>query len=86
MGIDYAHNYVVTRKHMAKKLQRKKPGYTRTGEIKIVSLNVQQLTELREKTQIKKKRVKIQRRIDLLKRKPGYAEPMTKVTDEATAG
>ena len=61
---------------MAKKLQRKKPGYTRAGEVKIISLSVQQLTELKAKTQATKKQVKIQRRIDLLRHRPGYQEPV----------
>lgn len=60
---------------MANKLIRKKPGYTKSGEVKIISLGVKQLTDLKEKTQTNKKRAKIQRRIDLLKRRPGYAEP-----------
>ena len=70
---------------MAKKLNRKKPGYTKSGEVKVISLNVKQLTELQEKTQQNKKRAKIQRRIDLLKRRPGYREPVAEVTQEATA-
>ena len=70
---------------MANKLIRKKPGYTKSGEVKIVSLSVQQLTELREKTQQNKKRAKIQRRIDLLKRRPGYQEPVVEVKEEAPA-
>ena len=61
---------------MAKKLQRRKPGYTRAGEIKIISLSVQQLNELKTKTQATKKQVKIQRRIDLLRSRPGYQEPV----------
>jgi hypothetical protein len=61
---------------MAKKLQRKKPGYTRAGEVKIISLSVRQLTELKEKTQATKKQAKIQRRIDLLRRRSGYSEPV----------
>ena len=61
---------------MAKKLQRRKPGYTRAGEVKIISLSVPQLTELKAKTQATKKQVKIQRRIDLLKGRPGYLEPV----------
>ena len=70
---------------MAKSLNRKKPGYTRSGEVKIISLSVKQLTELLDKTQMNKKRAKIQRRIDLLKRRPGYVEPVTEVVEEATA-
>ena len=65
---------------MAKSLQRKKPGYTRSGEIKIISLSVKQLIELHEKTQANKKRAKIQRRINVLKTRPGYKEPVTQTT------
>ena len=67
---------------MAKSLQRKKPGYTRSGEVKIISLSVKQLTELKEKTQANKKQAKIQRRIDLLKRRPGYKEPAIDIADQ----
>ena len=56
---------------MAKSLQRKKPGYTKNGEVRIVSLGVRQLMELKEKTQANKKQAKIQRRIDLLKSRSG---------------
>lgn len=70
---------------MSNKLIRKKPGYTRSGEVKIISLSVRQLTELKEKTQQNKRRAKIQRRIDLLKRRPGYVEPVTTVTEETPA-
>jgi hypothetical protein len=70
---------------MAKTLNRKKPGYTKSGEVKVISLNVKQLTELQEKTQQNKKRAKIQRRIDLLKRRPGYVEPVAEqVKEEVT--
>ncbi len=68
---------------MAKSLQRKKPGYTKNGEVKIISLSVRQLTELKEKTQANKKQAKIQRRIDLLKRRSGYREPVVEATQEA---
>ena len=70
---------------MAHKLTRKKPGYTKSGEIRIVSLSVKQLTELKEKTQFNKKRAKIQRRIDLLKRRPGYVEPVVAEVTEQVA-
>jgi hypothetical protein len=70
---------------MANKLIRKKPGYTKLGEIKIVSLSVKQLIELKEKTQQNKKQAKIQRRINLLKRRPGYVEPAETVTEEVPA-
>ena len=65
---------------MAKSLQRKKPGYTRSGEVKIISLSVKQLIELKEKTQANKKQAKIERRIDLLKRRPGYQEPVSQTS------
>ena len=65
---------------MSKSLQRKKPGYTRAGEVRIVSLSIKQLTELKEKTQANKKQAKIQRRIDLLKHRPGYLEPVAPTT------
>jgi len=69
---------------MSNKLIRKKPGYTRSGEIRIVSLSVKQLTELKDKTQQNKKRAKIQHRIDLLKRRPGYVEPVAEVVETVT--
>lgn len=66
---------------MSNKLIRKKPGYTKNGEVKIISLSVKQLTELKEKTQTNKKRAKIQRRINLLKLRPGYVEPTAEVAE-----
>jgi len=66
---------------MSKSLQRKKPGYTRSGEVKIISLSVPQLVALLDKTQMNKKRAKIQRRIDLLKARPGYQEPQVVVPE-----
>jgi hypothetical protein len=65
---------------MTKSLQRKKPGYTRAGEVKIISLSVKQLMELKAKTQANKKQAKIQRRIDLLKQRPGYQESVESTT------
>lgn len=56
---------------MAKKLSRKKPGYTKSGEVKIVSLNGPQLVALLDKTQKKKLKAKIERRISIL----GYVVP-----------
>jgi hypothetical protein len=70
---------------MAKKLNRRKPGYTKNGEVKIISLSVRQLTELREKTQATKKQAKIQRRIDLLKSRPGYVEPVVEEKEAPVA-
>jgi hypothetical protein len=69
---------------MAKTLNRKKPGYTKNGEVKIISLSVTQLTELKEKTQANKKQAKIQRRIDFLKRRPGYTEPVSTAPEATT--
>jgi hypothetical protein len=48
---------------MAKNLQRKKPGYTKNGEAKIVSLNGTQLVKLLKNTSKKKIIAKIERRI-----------------------
>jgi hypothetical protein len=56
---------------MAKSLQRKKPGYTKDGSIKIVSLNTVQLVDLLDKTQKKKVRAQIKRRLVNL----GYQAP-----------
>jgi len=70
---------------MSKTLNRRKPGYTRNGEVKIISLSIKQLTDLKEKTQRNKIKVKIQSRIDLLKRRPGYVEPVAEVNQEAPA-
>ena len=57
---------------MSKKLQRKKPGYTESGEVKIVSLSGPQLVQLLDKTSKKKIAAKIQRRIQKL----GYVAPV----------
>jgi len=69
---------------MAKKLNRRKPGYTKSGQVKIISLSVKQLTDLKEKTQQNKRKAKIQRRIDLLKCRPGYVEHAVEVKEEAS--
>lgn len=58
---------------MSKKLQRKKPGYTKSGELKIVSMNGPQLVKALEKSSKKKHAAKIQRRIQKL----GYVVPVT---------
>ena len=68
---------------MAKSLQRKKPGYTKSGEVKIVSLNFQQLNKLTANTSKPKVKAKIQRRIWQLVKHQGL--PKTPVTSsEAT--
>jgi hypothetical protein len=70
---------------MSKTLNRKKPGYTKNGEVRLVSLSVKQLTELKEKTQANKKQAKIQRRIDLLKSRSGYKEPVVEAKEAPVA-
>lgn len=63
---------------MAKLLQRKKPGYTKDGNVKIVSLNCNQLVDLLSKSSKKKIQAKIKRRLDIL----GYVAPVVMVTAE----
>jgi hypothetical protein len=63
---------------MAKSLQRKKPGFTKSGEIKVVSLNIKQLLEARQKVSKKKLIAKIDSRLTRL----GYVTP---VVEEAVA-
>jgi hypothetical protein len=62
---------------MAKSLQRKKPGYTKAGNVKIISLNGQQLTKLLESTSKPKIKAKIQRRINDLRYIVPVAENLT---------
>jgi len=57
---------------MAKNLQRKKPGFTKAGEIKVVSLNISQLLVAREKASKKKLIAKIDSRLTRL----GYVAPV----------
>ena len=64
---------------MAKKtLERKKPGYTRNGNTKIVSLNTQQLVKLLDSTSKKKIQAKINRRL----RDLGYVAPVAEAAVE----
>jgi hypothetical protein len=63
---------------MAKNLQRKKPGYTKNGEAKIVSLNGPQLVKLLKNTSKKKITAKIERRI----KKLGYVAPVEETATE----
>jgi hypothetical protein len=58
---------------MAKSLQRKKPGFTKAGEIKVVSLNIKQLLDVRQKVSKKKLIAKIDGRLTRL----GYVVPVT---------
>ena len=61
-----------------KTLQRKKPGYTKSGVAKIVSMSVNQLVSELDKTQKNKIKAKINRRLTDL----GYVAP---VVEEAVA-
>ena len=58
---------------MATSLQRKKPGFTKAGEIKVVSLNIKQLLDARQKASKKKLIAKIDSRLTRL----GYVAPVT---------
>ena len=61
---------------MATKMQRKKPGYTKAGEIKIVSLSIKQLLDVLSKTSKNKIKAKIKRKLQIM----GYVEPTEEVT------
>ena len=61
-----------------KTLQRKKPGFTKAGVAKIVSMSVKQLVTELDRTQKKKVKAKISRRLNDLK----YVAP---VVEEAPA-
>ena len=65
---------------MAKSLQRKKPGYTKSGVAKIVSMNTKELVTALNKTSKKKDQAKIQRRLQRL----GYVAPAP-VVEESVA-
>jgi SOS response regulatory protein OraA/RecX len=57
---------------MAKSLQRKKPGYTKSGVAKIVSMNTKELVSALDRASKKKEKAKIQRRLQRL----GYEAPV----------
>ena len=57
---------------MSKSLQRKKPGYTKSGEVKIVSLSYKQLHNMISKVSKKKQEAKIRRRMSMLERRKGF--------------
>lgn len=63
---------------MATAAQRKKPGYTKGGEVKIVSLSGVQLTKLLANTSKAKIKAKILRRIHDL----GYVAPVVEAPVE----
>jgi hypothetical protein len=56
---------------MSKSMQRKKPGYTKSGVAKIVSMNTKELVTALDKASKKKEKAKIQRRLQRL----GYVAP-----------
>ena len=61
----------------SKTLQRKKPGYTKSGVAKIVSLSYKQLTGLLANTSKKKVKAKISNRMSILERRKGFIAPVT---------
>jgi len=62
---------------MAKSLQRKKPGYTKGGVAKIVSMSVKQLVSELDKTQKNKIKAKINRKLTSL----GYVAPAVEAAE-----
>jgi hypothetical protein len=70
---------------MSTKLNRKKPGYTRSGEVKIVSLNYSQLIALLGKTSKKKVETKIRNRMRVLENRPGFVNPVSAVEEQPAA-
>jgi hypothetical protein len=60
---------------MAKKLQRKKPGFTKAGEVKIVSLSYSQLVNLLSKNSQKKIESKIRNRMRILEQRKDFVAP-----------
>ena len=61
---------------MAKKLQRKKPGFTKAGVEKIVSLSYNQLANLLSKNSQKKIESKIRNRMRILEQRKGFVAPV----------
>jgi len=58
-----------------KTLQRKKPGFTKGGVAKVVSMSIKQLVAELDRTQKNKVKAKINRRLDAL----GYVAPVAEV-------
>lgn len=67
---------------MSKKLQRKKPGYTKSGEVKIVSLSYKQLHNMISKVSKKKQEAKIRRRMAILERRKGFVNTVVEAVAE----
>jgi hypothetical protein len=57
---------------MAKSLQRKKPGFTKAGVAKIISMSIKQLVAELDRTQKNKVKAKINRRLNHF----GYVAPV----------
>ena len=70
---------------MSTKLNRKKPGYTRSGEVKIVSLNYVQLIALLGKTSKKKVETKIRNRMRILEGRSGFVNPVPAVEEQSAS-
>lgn len=65
-----------------KKIQRKKPGYTKAGVAKIISLNLNQCNKLIAETSKPKIKAKIQNRIWQLIKRQGLPKPdVTEITE-----
>jgi hypothetical protein len=64
-----------------KTLQRKKPGFTKAGVAKVVSMSVKQLVAELDRTQKNKIRAKINRRLNHF----GYVAPVADAAEEAVA-
>lgn len=64
-----------------KKLQRKKPGYTKAGVVKIISLSYKQLSDLIANTSKKKIKAKIVHRMQILEKRKGF-KPLPEVAAE----
>lgn len=60
---------------MAKKLERRKPGYNKSGDVRIVSLNYKQCQDLIANTTKKKVQNKIRNRMQILEQRPGFVRP-----------
>lgn len=61
---------------MSKSLQRRKPGLTKSGAVKIVSLSYAQLADLLSKNSKKKIEGKIHNRMRILEKRPGFVKPV----------
>jgi uncharacterized membrane protein len=61
---------------VAKSLQRKKPGFTKAGEVKIVSLNYSQLVKQLAKNSKKKIESKIRNRMRILEQRKDFVAPV----------